>query len=41
MIVVVRNWSKNVLQWNLAADPNKKPFTTGGCIECLVCFTNN
>ncbi len=30
-----RNWSKNVLLWNLAADPDFKPFTDrGGCPVC-------
>lgn len=30
-----RNWSSNVLQWNLAADPNQDPHTDGGCTQCL------
>lgn len=34
-----RNWSKNVLQWNLAADPNNNPHTDGGCTECLGAIT--
>lgn len=30
-----RNWSKNVLLWNLAADPQNKPYTDrGGCPMC-------
>ncbi len=30
-----RNWSKNVLLWNLAADPEYKPYTDrGGCDVC-------
>jgi glucosylceramidase len=30
-----RNWSKNVLLWNLAADPEFKPYTDrGGCSGC-------
>ena len=30
-----RNWCKNVLLWNLAADPAFKPFTDrGGCSSC-------
>ena len=30
-----RNWSKNVLLWNLAADPQFKPYTDrGGCSGC-------
>jgi glucosylceramidase len=35
-----RNWSKNVLEWNLAADTENKPFTTsGGCDRCLGALT--
>lgn len=34
-----RNWSKNVLEWNLAADPNNMPHTDGGCTECLGAIT--
>jgi glucosylceramidase len=30
-----RNWSKNVLEWNLASDPNYNPHTPGGCSTCL------
>jgi len=29
-----RNWSKNVLEWNLASDPSYKPHTKGGCTRC-------
>lgn len=29
-----RNWSKNVLEWNLASDPYYKPHTPGGCTSC-------
>jgi glucosylceramidase len=30
-----RNWSQNVLLWNLAADPNAEPHTNnGGCTMC-------
>jgi len=30
-----RNWSRNVLLWNLAADPNSGPHTNdGGCTGC-------
>ncbi len=36
MIVgATRNWSKNVLEWNLASDPNLEPHTDGGCNTCL------
>lgn len=34
-----RNWSKNVLEWNLAADPMQNPHTDGGCTECLGAIT--
>lgn len=34
-----RNWSRNVLEWNLAADPNQKPHTEGGCTKCLGAIT--
>jgi glucosylceramidase len=30
-----RNWSRNVLEWNLASDPNNNPHTNGGCSTCL------
>lgn len=39
MIGAPRNWSKTVLQWNLAADPNSDPHTPGGCTECLGAIT--
>ena len=29
-----RNWSRVVLEWNLAADPNYNPHTSGGCSTC-------
>jgi glucosylceramidase len=28
------NWSKNVLEWNLASDPYYNPHTDGGCTSC-------
>jgi len=34
-----RNWCKNVIEWNLAADPNLEPHTPGGCTECLGALT--
>jgi glucosylceramidase len=34
-----KNWSKTVLEWNLAADPSQKPFTDGGCTACLGAVT--
>jgi glucosylceramidase len=31
-----RNWSRNVIEWNLAADPQNNPHTDrGGCDRCL------
>lgn len=35
IIGATRNWSRNVLEWNLAADPNYNPHTAGGCSTCL------
>ena len=35
IIGATRNWSRNVLLWNLAADPTLQPFTDrGGCSVC-------
>ncbi|MDP4244498.1 MAG: glycoside hydrolase family 30 beta sandwich domain-containing protein [Bacteroidota bacterium] len=34
-----RNWSRNVLEWNLANDPNYQPHTVGGCTNCLGALT--
>ena len=34
-----RNWSRNVLEWNLAADPKEDPHTEGGCHQCLGAIT--
>ncbi|NTE03023.1 glucosylceramidase [Agrobacterium tumefaciens] len=40
IIGATRNWSKNVLEWNLAADPNYNPHTDkGGCTSCLGAIT--
>ena len=36
-----RNWARNVLEWNLAADPDERPFTPGGCSQCLGAITLN
>lgn len=42
IIGATRNWSKNVLEWNLAADPQFKPFTDrGGCNSCQGAVTIN
>lgn len=34
-----RNWSKTVLEWNLAADAKYEPHTPGGCTSCLGAVT--
>jgi len=39
IIGATRNWSRNVLEWNLASDPNYNPHTTGGCNTCLGSIT--
>jgi glucosylceramidase len=40
VIGVSRNWSKNVLLWNLAADPQAGPHTNeGGCTGCFGAIT--
>lgn len=39
IIGATRNWSRNVLEWNLAADPEYKPHTVGGCTTCLGALT--
>jgi len=39
VIGATRNWSRNVLEWNLAADPAYKPHTKGGCTTCLGALT--
>ncbi|RYY09787.1 MAG: glucosylceramidase, partial [Cytophagaceae bacterium] len=36
-----RNWSRNVLEWNLASDQNYGPYTPGGCSVCLGAITIN
>jgi glucosylceramidase len=40
LIGATRNWSRNVLLWNLAADPHAGPHTNnGGCGECFGAIT--
>ena len=34
IVGATRNWSRNVLEWNLASDPNYGPHTNGGCSTC-------
>ncbi|HEX6181632.1 MAG TPA: glycoside hydrolase family 30 beta sandwich domain-containing protein [Chitinophagaceae bacterium] len=39
IIGATRNWSRNVLEWNLAADPTYQPHTPGGCSSCMGALT--
>ena len=40
LIDIPRNWSRNVILWNLAADPEAKPHTdNGGCPFCFGAIT--
>jgi glucosylceramidase len=39
IIGATRNWSRNVLEWNLAADATNGPRTPGGCSTCLPAIT--
>lgn len=40
LIGATRNWSRNVLLWNLAADPKNGPHTNnGGCTGCVGAIT--
>lgn len=40
IIGATRNWCRNVLEWNLAADPHQDPHTDrGGCDRCLGAIT--
>jgi glucosylceramidase len=42
MIGAMRNWCRNVLLWNLAADPQNGPHTNnGGCTGCSGAITLN
>ena len=41
IIGATKNWSRNVLEWNLAIDPNLGPHTAGGCSVCLGALTIN
>ncbi len=34
IVGATRNWSRNVIEWNLATDPNYGPHTNGGCSTC-------
>jgi glucosylceramidase len=39
IIGAMRNWSKNVIEWNLASNPNYGPHTPGGCSVCKGALT--
>jgi glucosylceramidase len=39
IIGATRNWSRNVLEWNLAADSSYEPHTVGGCNRCMGALT--
>jgi len=39
LIGATRNWAKNVILWNLAADPDDGPHTIGGCPVCRGAIT--
>lgn len=34
IVGATRNWSRNVIEWNLASDANYGPHTSGGCSTC-------
>lgn len=39
VVGATRNWSKTVIEWNLAANSNLEPHTDGGCTQCLGALT--
>jgi len=39
IVGATRNWSRNVLEWNLANDPAYQPHTPNGCSTCLGALT--
>ncbi len=39
IIGATRNWSRNVLEWNLANNTDMGPHTNGGCSTCLGALT--
>jgi glucosylceramidase len=41
IIGATRNWSRLVLEWNLASDPSYQPHTAGGCTACEGALTIN
>jgi glucosylceramidase len=41
IVGATRNWSRNVIEWNLATDPSYGPHTNGGCSTCQGAVTVN
>lgn len=39
LIGAARNWAKTIMEWNLAADEYQRPYTPGGCKDCLGAVT--
>ncbi|MBX6380745.1 MAG: glucosylceramidase [Thermoflavifilum aggregans] len=39
IVGATRNWSRCVIKWNLASDPDYQPHTPGGCSSCLGALT--
>ena len=39
IVGATRNWSKNVIEWNLVSNSQFQPRTPGGCTECLGALT--
>jgi glucosylceramidase len=39
IIGAARNWCRNALEWNLAANSKLEPHTPGGCTQCLGAIT--
>lgn len=39
LVGAMRNWSRNVIEWNLANDPSYGPHTPGGCATCKGALT--
>jgi len=38
-VTSVNNWSRGVIHWNIALDPNNGPHVDGGCSDCLGLLT--
>ena len=39
IVGATRNWSKNVIEWNLVSNSQLQPHTPGGCTQCLGALT--